>query len=538
MRTLPAAGISVESAALLMSGQQGGEIALGVVALPVRTDEGGTRVLLRLRLDGPSLLAGQTKDPLRVEAALYALDAGNGVQGSLLETVEIDLQALRSTVEQTGLDLLGSMPLKPGKYTLRMLARNLDTNRLAVRSVTLPMPEWAEIDPAPPLFPPPAQDPRVTVRSSTLGPLDPPLFPEDAALPATRAPAPALESLSAPAPSPLLATAEGRKLRAAASAAYRDALRQLAAGEAAEALAAVAGMEDSILQRRDTQVLLEDLVEIELEVAAELAKFDAESLVPLVRFHRRLHETAAPQGRRQGSSMAREVALGLIDLYRDNRGRAAVVRLIEASFADTLLRAGIRSRAEPLFQRLLAEDPGNELALLELAVDSDRRGARIQALGYVEDLLRAQPNHGEARLRRAVILERLGRNKEAIEGFRSVIQNETEGWRLRLAYQELARLLMPEAGAERSLREGLTRLPGDEKLTLLLAAYLERSGQRSQAWEVLAGFKPEGKNAGGAARNRYNGLPEELIESLRAELDREAAVHLATLAKALGRMGK
>lgn len=538
IRTLPAAGLSVESAALLMSGQEGGEIALGVVALPIRAEERSTRVLVRLRLEGPSLLAGQTKDTLRVEASLYALDAGNGVQASLLETIEVDLSSLRSAVERTGIDLLGSLPLKPGKYTLRMLARNLETGRLAVRSVTLPVPELADLDPSPPLSLPPAEDPRVTTRSSTLGPLDPPPFPEDAAVPSTRT-APPLEARSEPAPSPLLATAEGRKLRGAASAAYREALKQLAAGREAEALAAVAALEDSILQRPGTPVRLEDLVEIEVGVAAELAAVDPESLVPLLRFHRRLHETAASKRRRQGSTMAREVALRLIDLYRQD-GRAELARSFEAIFADTLLRAGVRSRADPLFRRVLAEDPGNELALLELAVDSERRGARTEALGYAEDLLRAQPDHGEARLRRALSLKHLGYTADAVKALQSLIRDETEGWRLRIAYQELARLLTVAGlpGAEQALREGLARLPGDEKLTLLLAASLERSGLRGEAREVLAGFEPEGADGGGAARHRYNGLPDELLETLQAELDREAAAHLSNLGAALGRMGK
>jgi hypothetical protein len=88
------------------------------------------------------------------------------------------------------------------------------------------------------------------------------------------------------------------------------------------------------------------------------------------------------------------------------------------------------------------------------------------------------------------------------------------------------------------LREGLARLPGDEKLTLLLAASLERSGLRAEAREVLAGFRPEGDAGGGAARHRYNRPPEELLATVAIELDREAAEHLPALAAALEKTKK
>src|SRR5262245_38108687 len=114
-RVVAVQGVSVESAAILMSGQEGGEISLGALALPIRDELDKTRVLLRLRLDGPALLAGQTADTLRAEVILYALDAGNGVQASLLEAIEVDLAAYRGAIERNGIDHLASLPLQPGE---------------------------------------------------------------------------------------------------------------------------------------------------------------------------------------------------------------------------------------------------------------------------------------------------------------------------------------------------------------------------------------------------------------------------------------
>ncbi len=523
----------MESAAILMSGQEGGEISLGALALPVRDELEKTRVLLRLRLDGPSLLAGQTADELRVEIVLYALDAGNGIRAALLQTVEVDLAALRASVEQTGVDFLASLPLQPGQYSLRLLVRNVETGRLGVRTLPLPVPELADLDPAPPIAPPPAADPMVTARSSGLGPLDPPPFPNEAGGFARRA-APALQAEVAP--PPLLATAEGRKLRNAARDAYREALKLLADGQQAEALAAVRALEDSLLKRPDMSVRVEDLVEIEAGLAAELAASKPESLVPLLRLHRRLHEDASVRRRLQGSTMAREVFMSLIDHYRRG-GRAELARQFEVAFGITLLRSGVRSRGEQLFQRVLAEDPGNEIILLEMAAAAERRSLPDEAIGHLKDLLRAQPKHREARLRRALNLKRLGQTDDAADALRTLIAEDTVDWCLRVAYQELARLLMAGGlpGGERLLREGLTRLPGDEKLTLLLAAALEKGGLSGEAREVLAAFKAEGVEGGGTARRRYNHPPENLLDKIDAELDREAAEHLPDLALALRR---
>ncbi|HEY4593707.1 MAG TPA: hypothetical protein VIJ61_14930, partial [Thermoanaerobaculia bacterium] len=220
--------VAVESAALLISGQEGGDVPLNAVALLVPGGDGKAQVLVRIRMDGPALLAGQSGDALRIETALYVLDAGGGIAASVLETVGIDLAAERAAVEKSGVDLLAGFDLKPGAYSLRLLARNAATGRLSVRTFPLAVPDPGTLEKIP-LSPPPAVDPRPTARLAGLGPLDPPPFASDAAAPAPEAPA----------PPPIPDTAAGRQLRSTVRAAYREALSALAAGRDAEALAAV-----------------------------------------------------------------------------------------------------------------------------------------------------------------------------------------------------------------------------------------------------------------------------------------------------------
>ncbi|HYX25891.1 MAG TPA: VWA domain-containing protein [Thermoanaerobaculia bacterium] len=535
IRTLPVSGIGIESAALLMSGQQGGEIPLGALALPIPGEADKARLLVRVRIDGKALLAGQTGNVLRIEGDLYVLGAGDGVAASALERIEIDLAAQRAAVERDGVDLLAGLDLRPGAYSLRLLVRNLDTGRLAVRDLPVTVPDLASLKGAPLPSAPPAGDPRPTARTADLGPLDPPPFPEDAppvvAAMAAAAPAPA----APPAPPP--ETAEGRRLRGAARTAYREILKRLAAGREAEALAAAAAFEDSLLLRAGRPVTVERLVEIEAGAVKELAGANPESLVPVLRLHQRLYEEATTRRRLQGSTVARDVLLQGVDLLRAGH-QPELARRFLATFGAELMRSGTRYVGEQTLKRALADDPADEVALLELAADAERRGDHAGAALPLDTLLRAHPENREARLRLAVDLARLGRAPEAEQRLAALLPDETAGWRLSLAYQELARLRLadPDPGrAEAALREGLKRLPGDEKLTLLLARLQERSGLATAARQTIAGLKPAPAGAASAAgaRHRYSLPPEEPLASTLAALAREAAARRPALAQAL-----
>lgn len=535
LRTVPTYGLGVESAALLMSGQQGGELSFSALALPIPGEDSAgdnkARVLVRLRMDGPALLEGQTGDLLRIETSLYALGTGGGVLGSVLETLEIDLTSQRSAVESGGVDLLAGFDLKPGAYTLRLLARNLDTGHLGVRTLPLPVADLAQLDDPSALSPPPAGgDPRPTARSASLGPLDPPPFPDD--------PIQTASTVSAPPAPPLPVipdTVEGRQLRSRVRSAYRDALARLAAGREADAIAAVAALEDSLLTRKFDAATLGQLVEIETGAARELATADPAALAPLLRLHQRLYEEAGERRRLRGSTVAREMAGRLTDLCRE-LGQTDLARRFSAVFGIQLARSGVTVQGGQMLQRALAEDPQDEAILLEMAANAARRNAPAEAAEHLKTLLRAHPGNREARLRLLLAQGRMGQTAEFMEGLRAFLQEETSGWRLSLAYQELARLQMAQGlpGTAKTLREGLERLPGDEKLTLMLAALLDRSGLATESRQLLTRFKPqEGEEAGGVARRRYSRPPDEPFTTRRQELGHEAAKRLQALGSAL-----
>ncbi len=532
----PSVSLGVESAALLMSGQQGGEIALGALALPIPGEGNAAdraRLLVRVRLGGKDLLAGQTGNVLKIEGDLYALGAGEGIAGSALERIEIDLSSRRAAVERDGVDFLTGLDLKPGAYSLRMLARNLDTGKLAVRNFSITIPDLAFLRNAPLPSPRPAagSDPRPTARTADLGPLDPPPFPDDA--PATVAANAAPAPLPLPAPPP--ETAEGRKLRALARTGYREILARLAAGREAEALEAAAAFEDSLLLRANPMTV-ERLVEVEAGAEKELAGINPQSLVPVLRLHQRLYQGATERHRLQGSTVARDVFLQGVELLRAGKGGGSLAHRFLAVFGAELMRSGTRHVGEEVLRRVLSDEPGDEIALLEIAADAERRGDHAAAARPLEALLKAHPEHREARLRQAVDLARMGRAAEAETRLAALLKDEAEAWRLALAYQELARLQRAAKNptqAEATLREGLKRLPGDEKLTLLLAELQETSWTSTAARQTVAALKPETGGGGGAARHRYSLPPEEPFASTLAALTTEAATQLPVLAAAL-----
>ncbi|HTQ79409.1 MAG TPA: hypothetical protein VMM92_05395, partial [Thermoanaerobaculia bacterium] len=137
LRVLPTGGLRVETAALLLSGQEGGNLPLAVLALPLPGGAGGqARVPVVVEADGTALLVGHEEGPLRVEVCLYALGAGGGVEAALLNTVEIQPAGL-ATVEKSGLRFEAELLLPPGEVSLRVLVRTAAGKILGLRQVAL-----------------------------------------------------------------------------------------------------------------------------------------------------------------------------------------------------------------------------------------------------------------------------------------------------------------------------------------------------------------------------------------------------------------
>ena len=645
LRVMRTGGLRVETAALLMSGQEGGTIPVAGLAFPLPGAGGKARIAVLLEADGAEILEGQTGDLLRLEVCLYAVtsapDGSGRVSGSRMDTVEIDLTRLGSDLEKSGLKYLGELQLAPGEYALRTLVRNTATGEVGLRVLPLSVPDFRESRDVllPPLLAEPAgawvhargagmtaplpglsfdalpsarpifsPSEEVTLRVPAwrtgkgdlqaevrrpggarvatfpltiasreetgtdglqllaaslqmkgieqgvyeLGIVGDQAFSTPFVLldqggggqvwaahtPSrrTQAPAEAAARTSQPA-----SAAKARKTRRIDAGpvrdGYRAALRLLAAGNRDGAKDAMQELQSKVLSG-DKPATSDDLLEVELEVADDLARKDAESLVPVLTLHQVLYRDAVRKSGFLLSTHNRELIFKLTDLYAERsnhperRGRAA--RFLMGLAAEMIWTAPPTMRAR-LFQQIVTYDDKQETALLCLAVDSERQGRYADAVGYLQRL----PAEPEARLRLAVNLARIGRVQDSRKLLREVGEQTSpkpEPWQLAIAWQELGRLQIAAGdlqGAEQTLREGLRRLPEDDKLAVQLGMVRDLKKDPRGGRDAVAGLgKTPG--TGGAARNRYNQLPTDKLEEAWTELQQQGIERIGSLAAVLG----
>jgi Flp pilus assembly protein TadD len=345
---------------------------------------------------------------------------------------------------------------------------------------------------------------------------------------------------------PELPRPQSRRLKAGpVRDAYLQALRLLAAGDEPAARQAVAALETPLLSGPDPAAP-EDVAEIELDVAKDLAKDLAAApqvLLPLAVLHTALYRDAQSGGRPLVTTHAREMAFSLAERIaeRDVESRRTAAKVL-LGLAAQLIRSAPPGLAERAFRQVLTFDESNEAALLNLAVDAERHGRYPETVSLCERLLRADPENAEARLRLAVNLRRLGKPRDADRQLAGLIQGPAatkEPWVLSLAYHETGRALMAAGRldeAERSLREGLQKLPGDEKLLIALAGVFDLRHDPAQARQMLAAFKPV-RDSAESARHRYNRMPYEALDQTWSDLVRSLPEALPALTAALQHKG-
>jgi tetratricopeptide (TPR) repeat protein len=182
LRVLPTGGLRVESAALLLSGEEGGTVPFAALAFPFPGEGDKARVSVVVEIDGTDLLAGQSDPLLRIEVSLYALTGTGSVQGSRMDTIEIDLEQLGTGVGESGVRYVGELSLLPDTYRLRILVRNTATGELGLRTLPVSVPPFRKSSGIllPPAFADPGPDLWITARPSgdsplaALAPADPP----------------------------------------------------------------------------------------------------------------------------------------------------------------------------------------------------------------------------------------------------------------------------------------------------------------------------------------------------------------------------
>jgi len=321
---------------------------------------------------------------------------------------------------------------------------------------------------------------------------------------------------------------------------YRQSLQLLASGDQTAARRAVVAFETPLFAGPNPAAP-EDVAEIELNVARDLAAAHPQSLLPVALLHESLYREAQEHRDFLLAAHTRELVFGLAGLYaesaRDDAGRHTAARLL-LGLASHLAESAPGTLRDRIFRQVLAYDKDEPAAHLYLAAEAEREGRYPDAVTHLEGLLRTHPGDAEARLRLAVSLRRLGKPADADRLLDGLIRGPAaaaELWVITLAYQETGRALV-SAGrldeAERFLRGGLQRVPGDEKLLLQLASVFDLRNDPTQGSEALAGYHPVREGAE-SPRHRYNRVPTDALARAWNDLVRSAPESLPALAEAL-----
>jgi VWFA-related protein len=120
------------------------ELDVEVLLAPFRATPEWAYVPVIVEMDGAALLAGQEGSRLQVEIYAYATDAEGRMLGFFTQEVSLDLARGREQFADKGLKYYGHLELPSGDYRVRVLVRNAETGRTAVKAVPLAVPSYGE----------------------------------------------------------------------------------------------------------------------------------------------------------------------------------------------------------------------------------------------------------------------------------------------------------------------------------------------------------------------------------------------------------
>jgi tetratricopeptide (TPR) repeat protein len=124
--------VEVHTAALLLSGQSGGDLPGAVLwcAGHEANEDGRVPTYLNVELDGRALLHSAPPDRVPLVVAAYAIDEMGAVVGSLAHGVVVDGEGHRAALASGGLRFVGAIALPLGSVSLRVMVQVHGTQHL------------------------------------------------------------------------------------------------------------------------------------------------------------------------------------------------------------------------------------------------------------------------------------------------------------------------------------------------------------------------------------------------------------------------
>ena len=131
IEVLPLGGVGARGAALLLSGESGGEVEGAVVWTSSGREGDAEQVSMQfmVEVDGRSLLAASPHSRIPIEVHGYLVDETGTMVGHLGDRILLDGCRRAQMIEETGLKFVGELSAAPGLYSFRVLVRNGLTER-------------------------------------------------------------------------------------------------------------------------------------------------------------------------------------------------------------------------------------------------------------------------------------------------------------------------------------------------------------------------------------------------------------------------
>jgi tetratricopeptide (TPR) repeat protein len=151
--------IGAQTAALLLSGQRGGEVVGSLIwsVNPTGSKVGMAEVPIFVEVEGASLLTDQSGPELNLGVFAYVFSSEGALVGHLAQGLTLDLRSYGEQLRDSGLKFVGKFELPSGSHLLHLLVRNQDTGRLALKIARIDVPDGNRDQPVilPPVFPDP-----------------------------------------------------------------------------------------------------------------------------------------------------------------------------------------------------------------------------------------------------------------------------------------------------------------------------------------------------------------------------------------------
>lgn len=322
---------------------------------------------------------------------------------------------------------------------------------------------------------------------------------------------------------------------------YQQVLKTLATGDLEQALDELQAMEKKAVGEDQPWRMVDNLWKLKLQVIRDLlASQPPELLMPIIVLHHDAYFRYAEQDRPYLAQHSRTMAAELAQVLAERAGTPAAAAFSGwtlSSFGAYLWSPSSIGASADLFYRAFLVDPGNPVALRGLAAAHERAGEYEKASEYLMKALALERGDPELMLRLALCGWR--RDAATVDTAISTLSSLTAAgnpdWIRSVAYQEMARAHLSKGeseAAEAVLRQGLQELPGDQQMSLQLAAILDGQRRRDEVLAVLDAIEIVGWERD-SPRQIYDFWTPADMESVRTDLHQEMQQGLVALATGL-----